>query len=719
MGLRSPGFGRSHHRPLKISALVRLRTHTKAHHHIFSIPTAIDACLQLLLVALAKGISRNLEHVAVPTRIEEIDVAQSAGKMSAKAGKLTSTEAPGIDCVADSRTCLRLRGVYLTPIDDEKSLESMWDRHAAARLEWSPDIDFLDAAPLFRPPESNLEETQLQEEMTLLCIADSAERLQSLETEHWHFQKYRKWLQKELQRVQDGVYPVLENGRDLVSLPLEARQDLIKERLQQLSGMGTKAPVATGIKRINDNIESIFTGRLDTHDLLMQDDLLTEIYNVVRFGHGQFARALSHTKPNLRVLEVGAGTGGTTASILEDLTDENRYPLYSLYTFTDVSAGFFPQAKERFSFASNIEYKVFDVSKDPFGQGFESDSYDLILASNVIHATPSLHETLCNLRPLLRSNGHLVLTEVCGSVRAPNYIFGIFQGWWLGEADGRPDEPYVSVDRWDEELKAAGFSGVNTAVLDAEPPYQCCAAIVSQPYSDAVDPTMRETITILSEDKSHSITADLIAEVELLGMKYTLCKLGDTLPEKQNIVATIDLESSLFEDITEDRLRAFQELLLSHDRIIFWLTKPSQMLCIDPSSAQTIGAARSIRSELAAPFVTLEIDPKDARFGELVMSIFKKVESSLDTGTLAPDREYAVFEGIVSVGRYHPFSLQEEMRQKILPSATFARTLDIKKPGLMQTFQWSRNPIPELGAHEVEVEVAAVGLNSKVSSASD
>ena len=679
-------------------------------------PTAIDACLQLLLVAMSKGIGRNFEHVAVPTRIEEIHVARSSEKMRAKAGKLNPSEAPGIDCVSDTQTCLRLRGVYLTPMDDEESLDSLWDRHAAARLEWSPDIDFLDVAPLFKPPKSNLEETKLQEEMTLLCIADSAERLQSLETEHWHFRKYRSWLQKELTRAKNGAHPVLNNGSELVNLPVAARRNLIEKQLQQLSDMGTKAPVATGIKRINDSIESIFTGKLDTLDLLMQGDLLTEIYNVVSFGHGGFVRALSHTKPNLRVLEVGAGTGGTTVSILEDLVDEDGYPLYSLYTFTDVSAGFFPQAKERFSSASNMDYKVFDISKDPFGQGFEADSYDLILAPNVVHATPSLHETLCNLRPLLRPNGHLVLTELSASVRAPNYIFGNFEGWWLGEADGRPDEPYVSVGRWDEELKAAGFSGVDTAIMDAEPPYQYCAAIVSQPSSESRDRLIPRKITILCEDKAHEITAKIVAEVESLKLEYSLCKLGDTLPEDQAIIATIDLESPFFENATEDSLGAFREMISNHDQIMLWLTKPSQLLCTDPSSAQTIGAARSVRSELSSPFVTLEIAASEASFGKLVLQVLKKVESSQDTGTLAPDREYAVSKGIINVGRYHPFSLQEDMSQNsFAPTANYAKTLDIMKPGLMQTFQWSEKAIPELGANEVEVEVAAVGLNFRVS----
>ena len=681
-------------------------------------PTALDACLQLILVAMSKGLGRNFGHVAVPTRIEEIDVARSASMMCAQAGKLSATETPGVDCVSQDRTCLRIRGVYLIPIDDEGDSDSPWDRHAAARLEWGPDFDCFDIASLFKPPESNIEETTLQEEMTLLCIAESVERLRFLDTDQWHLRKYRDWLYKEMQRAQNGLHPIVKDCKQLVTVNTLARRDLIEVRLEQLASMGFKAPVATAIKRISDNIEAIYTGKADALDVLMRGHTLTMIYNVVSFGHGEFVRMLSHTKPNLRVLEVGAGTGGTTVSILRDLVNKHGYPLYSLYTFTDISAGFFPQAKERFSYALNMDYRVFDISRDPIEQGFEIESYDLIIAPNVIHATPCLHETLCNIRPLLRPHGHLVLTELCAFARAPNYIFGVFSGWWLGGADGRPDEPYVSVDRWDQELRDAGFTGADMTVFDAETPHQYCAVIVSQPRLDLHDPSNRRMITILCDEKNSKITKDLIAELKASGIDHSISEFGGYRPQGEDIISTLDLESYFFENISEDRLRAFQDLISEQEnQSILWLTRTSQILSDNPRSAQAIGVARSIRSELEMPFVTLEIDPKERKFGELVMRVFKKIISQKDDGILAPDNEYAVDDGVIKVGRYHPFSLQTELCEKSSrPDTNSAMSLDIVKPGLMQTFQWSRKIMPvELEVDEVEIQTAFIGLNFRVS----
>ena len=52
-------------------------------------------------------------------------------------------------------------------------------------------------------------------------------------------------------------------------------------------------------------------------------------------------------------------------------------------SYTDISSGFFPAAKERFKLFSNIEFATLDVNKDPVAQGFEEGEFDLIIAANV------------------------------------------------------------------------------------------------------------------------------------------------------------------------------------------------------------------------------------------------------------------------------------------------------------------------------------------------
>jgi len=79
--------------------------------------------------------------------------------------------------------------------------------------------------------------------------------------------------------------------------------------------------------------------------------------------------------------------------------------MYSKYTYTDISAGFFVAAKERFKDMPGVEYAVLNISQDPSAQGFEAGAYDLIIVSNVLHAKPSLEKTLRHCRTLLHPQG--------------------------------------------------------------------------------------------------------------------------------------------------------------------------------------------------------------------------------------------------------------------------------------------------------------------------
>lgn len=158
-------------------------------------------------------------------------------------------------------------------------------------------------------------------------------------------------------------------------------------------------------------------------------------------------------------LRIGAGTGGATKSILRELDEA-----FASYTYTDISAGFFEKAKEVFKACeSKIIYKTLDIEKDVINQGYEEHSYDLIIASLVLHATRKLDETLSNVRRLLKPGGYLLLLEITDNEQMRfGFIFGGLPGWWLGHEDGRPLSPCIEVPKWDSLLKAHGFSGVDS-----------------------------------------------------------------------------------------------------------------------------------------------------------------------------------------------------------------------------------------------------------------
>ncbi|EON95815.1 putative polyketide synthase protein [Phaeoacremonium minimum UCRPA7] len=677
-------------------------------------PATMDSCFQLFIAAQAQGISRKLTQLVVPTLIEEIDVYGSAEIMTAEAWSVADGKDVGIDCFANGEMTMRLRGARLTPLEDDNATD-VDDKHAAARLAWYPDFDFMDMKTLFDPPQIKNETKQVLEEIVLLCILDSAERVHGLTPSQPHYEVFRDWLIREKSRALDGTYPrTVEDPTKFTNLSHEERVAAIKERSDNLLSEDTSlGGVIEGTLRIWENVEDLLTGNQDALEVLLKDNVLARIYDAVSFGFSRFVKMLAISKPTMRILEVGAGTGGTTEMILRGMIDgdSSSNPPYSLYTFTDISAGFFPAATERFSYAPNMEYKVLDVSQSPFEQGYEAGTYDLILAPNVIHATPNLHKTLSNLQPLLRPGGHFVLTEVCAVARAPGFVFGNFSGWWMGEADDRKWEPYVSVDRWDKELKGSGFTGVDTAVLDGEDPFQFCAAIVSQP---ALQETrlIVSSLTVLSEAPNQETTKSVIADLQAQGIDVSITKFGDLPPTDRPVLATLDLESYFFADISKEKFEAFQTLCRGHtDQKLLWLMPPSQINPVDPRWGQTLGALRAVQAELGVPFYSLEISPDEPNYTDLVLKVLQKIYETDDNQALRPDREFAVDKGVIKIPRYQPFKLEDEVCDKSKSISGSSKSLEIGKPGLLETLRWVEMDSKPLAEEDVEIESKAVGLN--------
>jgi len=671
-------------------------------------PVVIDASFQLAIMAGVRGLGRKLTKLRLPTLLDRVDVLPGSDIIQAVSRAPRGDGSEVVECSSDGLLVLKVSGLHTSIVDDGGDVDDS-DPHAAARLEWVPDFDFVDPAPLLKPADFNTDEIRLIEEMAYLCVLNTLERIEGLEPSQPHFHIYRRWLKREVNLSENGGNALVPNAAAFSKMSTDERCRRINDLYELLLKMGKKS-LSLGLKRIFDNFDQIFTGKAEPIDLLTQDGLLTELYNAVSFGYGNFVRILSHSRPTLRILEVGAGTGGTTDLLLRELV-HNGLPRYLNYTFTDISAGFFSQAKERFSYAPNMEYKVLDITKDPLGQDFQPSSYDLIIAANVVHATPSIKESLSNLNKLLKPRGMLLLTELCSELRVAGYIFGTFSGWWLGQNDGREFSPYVEVTRWDQELKGTGYTGAETVVYDGSPPFTCCNTILSRKVWD--EPKPNHKVSLLSSTPSTGVAQVIRNALEERGIEVTDITIGGEVPENQEIISCLDLEGNFFKDITSEDFAGFQALI-SHfkSRRTLWLTNPVQIKCNDPWSAPCLGVTRSLRSELELPIFTLEIDAEEENFSALVLQVFDKIRREDPPENLETDKEFAVCNGTVCIGRYQPFSVVDEMAEKSVQTVKSTVALDIGKRGLFETLQWRRREaIDTVPDDSVEIECRAVGLN--------
>ncbi|KAI1130705.1 hypothetical protein F5Y10DRAFT_262854 [Nemania abortiva] len=157
----------------------------------------------------------------------------------------------------------------------------------------------------------------------------------------------------------------------------------------------------------------------------------------------------------IRILEIGAGTGGTTRYIVDKLAISSSQRHLS-YTFTDVSSSLVAAARRKFSKWDFMQYAVLDIEKEPPTQFL--DAYDIIISTNCIHATKDLVRSATNVRRLLRADGMLCLVELTRNLFWFDLVFGLLEGWWLF-TDGR-EHVLAHEKLWQRTLLSAGFSSV-------------------------------------------------------------------------------------------------------------------------------------------------------------------------------------------------------------------------------------------------------------------
>jgi acyl transferase domain-containing protein/acyl-CoA synthetase (AMP-forming)/AMP-acid ligase II/acyl carrier protein/2-polyprenyl-3-methyl-5-hydroxy-6-metoxy-1,4-benzoquinol methylase len=170
----------------------------------------------------------------------------------------------------------------------------------------------------------------------------------------------------------------------------------------------------------------------------------------------------------LRVLEIGAGTGGTSAAILPQFPASRTE-----YWYTDVSPYFFGGAKEKFGAYACIRYALFDIDADPKAQGYQPHRYDVVIAANVLHNAVDIDATLSRIRELLQPGGYLLLLE--GTHHTPwMWATAGFLDLVRTYRDERSHSggPGLSADAWSRALSRVGFPAVQTfpsaATLEAD-----------------------------------------------------------------------------------------------------------------------------------------------------------------------------------------------------------------------------------------------------------
>ena len=285
---------------------------------------------------------------------------------------------------------------------------------------------------------------------------------------------YRRWLRESLRLLVQNA-DIDEQGHLLSPLPepaalrrqwqqasqpwrgdadLQAQLHLVQACMEALPAILRGEQAATAVM-FPDGSMSLVEG-------VYQNNRICDYFNAV-LGQvvADVAQRQAASGQALRILEIGAGTGGTTATLIEALRPWQQG--IEEYCYSDISQAFLRHAQVHFApRAPYLRTAIFDVDKPCAEQGIDPQRYDLVIATNVLHATADLRRTLQNAKSALRQGGLLVLNEISDRSLFTHLTFGLLEGWWLHNDTALriPGCPGLYPERWRHLLQAQGFERI-------------------------------------------------------------------------------------------------------------------------------------------------------------------------------------------------------------------------------------------------------------------
>ena len=721
-------------------------------------PTILDATLQLSIVASHNGIPGRLKRQFIPFSIESLTIS--------KPSKEDIDEPAIIEALANSEgdrrlvADLRMTSASDRPLVGLKNLqlvaphgfESLGNGLIApettipySRIVWLPDYEFLSTAAVARLfPPVMLGRTSVAQALDELALdqllqfsSSYAKFFQERAKQPPYLQYFLDWITSKVELAQD--WPI----RETPELSTRERAKRIEIRSSVLN---TYSAESRTMCQIYDNLPLILSGKKTGIQVALQGNLLSEMYEdgqIINEGNRRLAatiRLLSHKKPRQRILEVGAGTGSATREILSALRGGTIYRKYKEYVYTDITPSFLKPAAEKFQMYDAIRYEVFDMQRPVTDQGLDGD-FDLIIASNVIHASSNILNAMRNLRSLLKVGGKIVLLEITKPTLFAGLLLGTFSDYWNGRLDPnypRYDGPFLSKETWQKLLTEASFGGIDFTLDDyAETTSSTVIA------STAVDANWRlrelenanmDGLTIVIRDKLTKIASEIVRYAVSKRLHVDLTPLSDSQPARYtHQLYLVEAESFLFGDINATewcRLRA----LLQQASHLLWVTNGGLLAGREPQFSIIQGILRGLKTEkrhLRICTVDFDHESCTASFDHICQTIMSMLKSLSSDVSEYYTPEYRQKDGIMYVSslqpddalnKYWESNTKKEAATEALPWSGFDNKplkLDIAYCGSSSKTFYKYNPIFDKACPDdyVEIQVSASGVSSNANAA--
>lgn len=361
-------------------------------------------------------------------------------------------------------------------------------------------------------------------------------------------------------------YNYLQENEGVLTIPKVTQDELGDfDRQVTLQNIFREMPEMAGhaklLKVCLDGLQSIFQGKINATDVMFPDGSM-ELVSGVYKGNEQadyFNDILCQVVENIvadnienlaegekfTILEVGAGTGGTSNLLFQVLS---AYKDKISYVYTDLSKSFLFHAEKHYkAIAPYLETKLFNIEKSPENQELPLGSFDMVIGANVVHATKNIRKSLQNIKGVLKRNGVLVLNEIAQNDIYATLTFGLLDGWWLYEdAEVRLEgSPGLSTKGWQKVLTDTGFVNAINYPEDEELFQQI---IISQSDGEIIlaseDVKVEQSLRETKSDKAEIVSKKTVGSSQVVDSK----EIENFIKNKLALV--LKMEVSEFDEIT-------------------------------------------------------------------------------------------------------------------------------------------------------------------------
>ncbi|MCB2312714.1 phosphopantetheine-binding protein [Clostridium tagluense] len=322
---------------------------------------------------------------------------------------------------------------------------------------------------------------------SLGMFTEKNQTLSNLKIKSGFLNMYNSWLQESIRILEQQDYIHYKEGEVSIKDDIQLNIDEVwdewdKKKKSWLDNPNLNAQVVL-LESTLKYLPEILTGKKLATQIIFPNSSMVMVENVYKNNviADYFNQALANNviayiqerinkdpSVQIRILEIGAGTGATSAIVFKKL--KKFEDSIEEYCYTDISKAFLNHAEQAYGMENPyLSYKIFNVENPLVGQNLNAGRFDIVIAANVLHATQNIRNTLRNTKTILKKNGVILLNEITINNLFNHLTFGLLEGWWRYEDYELriPGCPELSPDTWKKVLESEGFSSITFPCSEA------------------------------------------------------------------------------------------------------------------------------------------------------------------------------------------------------------------------------------------------------------